>query len=205
MPTGSHNYFQTSEDAEKSLWDSQVDKLKKAAQEFTALFSQLEGLKPPASNVALKGDYDALMNRGAFVRSQVENVTRLIDSAVNSIKNLFGVPTINGLAGRLGELGFIPLVPLAVIAGAITVVTGWNAAAMVMRTRLQQAQLDAAKKAGASAEQLTRIIQNQSDSNQDVGFSTSIGNAVGPLIKFAAIGLAIYLFAPVIRDALRGK
>lgn len=202
MPTGTHNFFQSNEEAEKSAWEQKVDQLKKVAKDFTALFSQLSDLKNiAAKNPVLKAEYDALMSKGSLVRSQVENVTRLIDKAVGSATSILGKESTVRLYGMMGEMGFLPLVPIAMIIGAIAVVGAWNAQAMILRTKLQKAQLDEAVKAGATAEQITQISQQQSLSNQSKSFEGSVGEAVGQVIKFAAVGLVIYFVVPKLWEA----
>jgi hypothetical protein len=192
--------FLSGADGEESVWTQKVNQLKKAGSDFTALFSQLDQLKAVAAkDPKLKAEYDALMNRGAFVRNQVTTVTTAIDNAWATAKSWVGMSGV-------GEMGFIPLIPLAVIVGAIAVVGSWNAAAIIMRTRLQRLQLEAAQKAGVGAGDINKIISEQNASNADVGlFGNQFKDAFSGVIKYAAIGIGLYLLLPVLKDSLRSK
>ncbi len=174
-------------------WEDAKNNLMMKAQEFTRLFNDLQS---KASQVPpeLKAQYDALMNKGNWVKSTIQNVTNGIDFGWNLFSNS---PTMSGIFKRIGGLngmGLLPLVPIAVIFGAVAVMVAWIADAYSM-----QQKISLARSTGANANQAATII-GQGSSGSVV---TSVGNFAKSAGVLLVIGGVVFVFRDKIKKALK--
>jgi len=117
-------------------WSSSIEDLKAKAREFVTVFDKLKKMRSRAGlSSAEMSSIDSVLSRGELVRKTVASITGSIDSVSNMLpKNLLGG------AVRSGSLGILPLIPVAVIAAAISAITGWLSYAYVEIDKLELAE-----------------------------------------------------------------
>lgn len=170
-------------------WSAKVAELKARAQEFAALFADLQGKAAQAARLGLSSEYNDLMNRGALIRNSVQSVTSAIDSIYNSVSNLFGLSGIQ--RDHLGNLGVIPLIPIAVIVGAIALIVKWLSDAYQLKSKI-----DAGVSSGASPQQMTQILTGG-------GGLLSGGSVWGNAGLFLLIGAGVLVLVPLLKRAFK--
>ena len=126
-------------EAESGFWQSVLE-FKAKALEFAELFTELDRkAELAATDPATKRDYDALMDKGDWLRGKIQAVADSIDWASNMIDRVGSVFSLNGLPPP-SQLGIAPLLLVGVIAtitGGITFMTKWLLEARAMDQRLE--------------------------------------------------------------------
>lgn len=176
-------------------WNAKVTELKAKAAQFMLLFGELSSLAPVAArDPRTKAQYDALMARGAGIKSTVQQVTAAIDNVYRMAQNALSGFGMSGI----GDLGVIPLIPIAVIVGAIGLITVWITDALNMRQKLQAAQAS-----GATGEQITRIATGGSGGDLTSLLPGGGAGLLGNTGMLLLVGVAILFLAPAIKRAMK--
>jgi len=172
-------------------WQDKVDELKTKASKFSEVYSGLLNKKAIAQrDPKVSREYDALMQKGDWLKSSVQYITEKVDAVYNSFFR-------NTSGNQMGIVPFAAVVPVVAITGSITAISAWLSDAYILNRKLSHIETQVDK--GASPEQAKGGVESTYNKGSLVNIE---GSPVTGALMIGAVGLAVYFLWPKITAGL---